>query len=278
MRYLRRVTLERPELQLIVSTHSAEMLSACQPADIVVLRRDDRDVRVSRPVALLPLAPAALDRVLRLTALHFDAMRTASLFANRLALVEGVTDALLLRQFGLAWAGVDVSKRDFVDALTIVPMGSKVGEWPVQLLATPGYELATRVGILRDSDDRSGAAPTQPAWITTYAPETVRCFISHPTLEPAITAGNESLVADALDAVGLAAPTPITSEAIDDLFHGRGRDRKGEFAFALATALRESMSTGPVPTVPDHLDALFTYLYPAPDARDDTSDATAVPH
>ncbi len=278
MRYLRRVTLERPELQLIVSTHSAEMLSACQPADIVVLRRDDHDVRVSRLVALLPLAPGALDRVLRLTALHFDAMRTASLFANRLALVEGVTDALLLRQFGLAWAGVDVSKRDFVDALTIVPMGSKVGEWPVQLLATPGYELATRVAILRDSDDRSGAAPTQPAWITTYAPETVRCFISHPTLEPAITAGNERLVADALDAVGLAAPAPLTSEAIDDLFHDSGRDRKGEFAFALATALRESMTTGPGPTVPDHLEALFSYLYPGPNVREDTTDATAVPH
>ena len=70
----------------------------------------------------------------------------------------------------------------------------------------------------------------------------------------------------------------ITSEAIDDLFHDSGRDRKGEFAFALATALRESMTTGPEPTVPGHLEALFSYLYPAPDAKDDTTDATAVPH
>ena len=53
-----------------------------------------------------------------------------------LVLVEGVTDALVLRQLGLARAAADVSKQEFVDALTIVPMGSKVGEWTVQLLAT----------------------------------------------------------------------------------------------------------------------------------------------
>ena len=38
MRYLRRVTVDRPELQVIVSTHSPEMMTACRPRDIVVLR------------------------------------------------------------------------------------------------------------------------------------------------------------------------------------------------------------------------------------------------
>ena len=40
MRYLRRVTMDRPELQVIVSTHSSEMMSVCRPEDIVVLRVD----------------------------------------------------------------------------------------------------------------------------------------------------------------------------------------------------------------------------------------------
>ncbi len=37
MRYLRRVTIERPELQIIVSTHSSEMMTACRPEDIVCI-------------------------------------------------------------------------------------------------------------------------------------------------------------------------------------------------------------------------------------------------
>jgi putative ATP-dependent endonuclease of OLD family len=278
MRYLRRVTLERPELQLIVSTHSGEMMSACQPEDIVVLRRNADGDRISRPVVGLPLAPPDRERVLRLTALHFDASRTASLFASRLVLVEGVTDALLVRQFGLAWAGADLSKRDFVDALTIVPMGSKVGEWPVQLLVTPGYELATRVAILRDTDDRTGGTPAQPTWINTYAPETVRCFLNHPTLEPAITAGNESFIAAALNVVGLQVPASITPEAIDDLFRDSGRDRKGEFAFSLAATIRQALADGSTPVVPDHIDDLFTYLYAVDEVGDGTADATATPH
>lgn len=277
MRYLRRVTMQRPELQLIVSTHSGEMMSACQPADVVVFRQNANGERVARPVGGLPLDPPDRERVLRLAALHLDVARTAALFAGRLALVEGVTDALLLRHLGLAWAGADVSKREFIDALTIVPMGSKVGEWAVQLLATPGYELAARVVILRDTDDRSGGTPAEPSWMTTYASETVRCFLNHPTLEPAITAGNETLVSEALGALGLTVPTPITPEAIDDLFLTSARARKGEFAFALAASIRDAFANGSTAAVPTHIDALFTYLYADDEGGDPTADATASP-
>jgi putative ATP-dependent endonuclease of OLD family len=179
MRYLRRATLERPELQLIVSTPSGEMMSACDPSDIVVLRQNADGNRVARLVCQLPLPAPDRERVLRLTALHLDATRTAALFAGRLVLVEGVTDALVLRQFGLAWAGANPGRREFIDALTIVPIGSKVGQWAVQLLATTGHELATRVALLRDTDDRSGGEPAIPAWMATYSPETVQCFLNH---------------------------------------------------------------------------------------------------
>lgn len=272
MRYLRRVTLERPELQIIVSTHSGEMTTACEPADIVVLRRTANGDRVSRLVAKLPLAPGTLARVLRLTSLHFDAMRAASLFAGRLVLVEGVSDALLLRQFGLAWAAADLPKRDFVDALTIVPMGSKVGEWSVQLLATRDYELATRVAILRDTDQRSGP-PADPTWMPTYDPATVRCFLNHPTLEPAITTGNEGLIRDAVSDVGLSPPTPLDADSIDLLFLGAGKSRKGEFAFALAERIRLALDSGTTVVVPAHMEALFDYLYSADAVVADVVDA-----
>lgn len=275
MRYLRRVTLARPELQLLVSTHSGEMMSACEPSDIVVMLRDSSGSRISRPVARLPLVPPVLERVLRLTALHFDAMRTASLFAGRLVLVEGVTDALLLRQFGLAWAGEDSSKREFVDALTIVPMGSKVGEWAVQLLATQGYELATRVAILRDTDDRSGAEPVPPAWLDDYADDTVRCFLNHPTLEPAITRGNERMVADALSQIGMTPPAPVTADAIDEMFGGLARGRKGEFACALASIIREALIGGRPVASPAHIEALFAFLYGGEDDDQEQVDGIA---
>lgn len=277
MRYLRRVTLERPELQLVVSTHSGEMMCACDPSDIVVMRQDANGIRVSRPIAALPLDPPVRDRVLRMTALHLDAMRTASLFAGRLVLVEGVTDALLLRQFGLAWARDDASKREFVDALTIVPMGSKVGEWAVQLLATQGYELATRVAILRDTDDRTGAAPTPPGWLAAFAPETVSCFLNHPTLEPAITPGNESLVGDALSRVGLDVPEAISAAAIDDIFREGSRGRKGEFAYALASVIRDALARELAVAVPAHVEALFTYLYVGEPGGREATDAAPAP-
>jgi putative ATP-dependent endonuclease of OLD family len=275
MRYLRRVTALRPELQVVVSTHSGEMMSACQPSDIVVMRQNASGARISRPVAGLPLDPLIRERVLRMTALHFDATRTASLFAGRLVLVEGVTDALLLRQFGLAWAGANVSKRDFVDALTMVPMGSKVGEWSVQLLATPGYELADRVAIVRDTDDRTGAPPADPAWLAMFAPDTVRCFLNHPTLEPAITLGNEALVASALDGIGLPVPEPVTPGTIDHLFQEGARSRKGEFAYALAGIIREALGAGSGIAVPANLGELFSYVYTGDAEPDNASDATA---
>jgi putative ATP-dependent endonuclease of OLD family len=259
MRYLRRVTVDRPELQIIVSTHSPEMMTACRPRDIVVIRRCADGTRVVRPVANLPLAPAVRERVLRLTALHFDASRTASLFAERLALVEGVTDALVLRRFGYVWAAADQARREFVDALTIVPIGSKVGEWCVQLLSTPNYEIASKVAILRDSDLRNGGVPTPPAWLNTYGPDSVACFINHPTLEPSLTPGNEALVAAALTAAHLDVPAPLNQQTIDTLFHeGAGRRSKGEFAFALAA----EMENPPHPIhVPAHMTALFEFLY-----------------
>lgn len=275
MRYLRQVTATRPELQLIVSTHSPEMMTACRPEDIVVLRRA-LSGRVSRAIRELPLPAATKERVMRLTALHFDASRSATLFAERLLIVEGVTDALLARHLGRAWAAGDPAKQQFVESLTIVPIGSKVGEWTVQLLATSGFELVGRVALLRDSDIRDGSAPTAPTWIASYDAAVVRCYINHPTLEPAVTAGNELLVSSALSSAGISIDGPVTPASIDDLFRaGTGRGRKGEFAFALATAVSDAIEGGVGVSVPHHFEELFEFLYADPTpSTDGVSDGT----
>ena len=159
------------------------------------------------------------------------------MFAARLALVEGVTDAALLREFGRIWAGGDLDKQAFVDALSIVPMGTRVGAWPVRLLATQGYEIAEAVAVLRDSDRDFADQPLPPSWSADHDPSVVQVFHSHPTLEPAITEGNEDLVAAAVAAIDLDAPDPVTPETVHDMFKSGRKE----------TSLRPATPAGPEP-------------------------------
>src|SRR5205823_3790804 len=152
----------------------------------------------------VPLADR--DRTLRMAKLHLDATRSAALFAARMAIVEGVTEAVLVRQLGHAWAADDRLKTRFIDALTITVMGAKVGEWPVDLLAAPGFEIANRIAILSDTDTRGAKTFVPPAWLTARDPDVVRGFYSAPTLEPSLIPGNVEAATAALSALGVSLP------------------------------------------------------------------------
>lgn len=269
IRHLRRVVERRSELQVIVSSHAPDLISAVEPRDVVVIRNTTKGRRTFA-LANLPGAPAIVSDTLRRAALHLDASRSASLFAERLLIVEGVTDALIVRKLGRHWADDDIVRANFIDALTIVPIGSKVGEWPIRLLATPGFELASRVGVLTDSDTR-GEEPSPPAWVQAYGDGVVLFRQSHPTLEPSLALqANSAVLTAALADVGVAAPTPLTAEATDGLFRGARKDdetvtpagpaadKKGEFAYALAARLDDA-EIGQV-EVPPHMAELFKFL------------------
>jgi len=152
-RYLRRIVGGRPELQVILSSQRSRRhlrLLAGKGCGNAPTPRWSGCGSPDGAEAGLP----APDRstVLRKARLHLDATPLAALFAERVVLVEGVTDATVLCRFGRAWGRDDPDRSAFVDALTIVVMGTRVGHWPVQLPATRGYEFAARVAILSNSD------------------------------------------------------------------------------------------------------------------------------
>jgi putative ATP-dependent endonuclease of OLD family len=258
VRYLRQVAAVRPEVQVLVSSHAGEIIAACQPEELVVLRQLADGRRVSRMIGNIPLYDR--ERTLRMAKLHMDATRSASLFAGQILLVEGVSDSVLVRQFGRAWAAGDPRRQAFVDALTITVIGTKVGRWPVDLLAAPGYEVASRIAILTDTDTREGEF-TQPSWITDRDPLVVRAFYSAPTLEPAITAGNEAAVGQVLDVMGIGPSVNVTAGAVDHIFQNAGRKRKGEFALQFAAELSKQLDYGEPVSIPVHFQEMFEYLH-----------------
>ncbi|GAA1544554.1 hypothetical protein GCM10009730_62120 [Streptomyces albidochromogenes] len=79
-----------------------------------MLRRTPDGQRVCRPNATIPMPER--DKTLRMARLHMDASRLAALFAEWLAVVEGVTEAAILSDSRRAWAGPDEAKHAFVEA------------------------------------------------------------------------------------------------------------------------------------------------------------------
>lgn len=258
LRSLKRVVDSRPDLQVIVTSHSPELIAACDPAEIVVVRRGaDGGIR-ARGLANLPSMGGLRDKLLRDTRLHLDATRSAALFSDQVLVVEGVTEAALIRAIGRAWAGGDDSKTGFIDSLAVFPVGHKIGQWPLRLLAEPGHEIVNRVAALGDTDHRDPlTAFTPPAWQASLAQNTGRFFYSHPTLEPSLLAGNEGIIRAALVNMGATPPAVLDINWIDEFFKTKSR-KKAEFALGLA-ALIDSDPNAFV--VPGHLVELLDWLF-----------------
>lgn len=267
IRYLRRLVAERHDIQIIVTTHSADLAAACDPEELIIVRKDRENCTHSRRVASLPLPDGDKAKLLQQTRLHLDATRSAAFFADRVLVVEGVTDASILRLLGRAWAGDDEARVAFVDSLAILPVGHKVGQWPIRLLATPGYELATRVAALADTDNRGAPLPepNPPAWHKLLDSGSARFFWSQPTLEPSLVDGNEMVIREALCAIsGNDTPVEITRTTVDAYFQDHS-GKKGEFALELVSLFDARLREGKEVVVPQNIGNMFAWLFTGDD-------------
>ena len=271
VRYLRRLVDERAELQVVVSTHSPQLVAACDPSELVIIR-EDGDTVVCRPLANLPIDEQARTELLARTRLHFDATRSAAFFAERIMLVEGVSDATVYRQLALAWASGDDNKRAFAEALTITVVGHKIGAWPAQLLAVDGYELCSRIAIVGDTDQDPVVDPPRPDSLDGLSDDRVGYFPAQPTLEPAVVQGNERFVRSALMAIGVEPPEELDAEAIRELFQsasekhdraaGAANGKKAQFGLALADELRSAIvAPESAVSVPNHVASALDFLF-----------------
>ena len=269
IRYLRELATERKDIQVIVTTHSADLAASCEPKDVIIMRKDANGVPAARTLTDVPIRKKELkEYLIGQTKLHLDATRASALFADRLLLVEGVTEAAILRQFGRAWAKGDERKVAQIDALAILPLGRKVGPWPIQLLATPGYELVTRVAALTDTDvkgDKPRSAHRPPEWHEDLNSDVARFFWSHPTLEPSLVSGNEEMVRRSM---GFAANTPISPLIVRQYFD-KHSGRKGEFAIRFSREIDRQLAKGSSVHIPDEIRKMFDWLF------DDCSNSVA---
>lgn len=242
-RHLRSVVKSRPELQVILTTHSSEIISAAKMEELVILRRTKGAI-VSRLPADLPLEVTEREKILRMANRHLDVTRSAALFAPLSIIVEGITDALLLRAFGSLWAADNARKSRFVDSLTITIAGSRIGDWIPRLLATPNYEIVDGLVILGDADNIG-----TPDWINDLDPKTATCQLSRPTLEPALVSSNPELVELALRMIG-ADLEKVNQSTMTTYFGtgGSGAKKKADFAEAVVDILDSAAGRAKVPS------------------------------
>jgi putative ATP-dependent endonuclease of OLD family len=150
--------LGQPEgrIQIVVSTHSPNLTAWVSPKHLVVVRsRKENDSAFTQsacvPIARLGMADEVVGKIDR----YLDVTRSALLFGNRAALVEGIAEAMLLPLFARLFV-----LNDDPDAImrfngaVLVPIDGVDFRPYVEILlrAYEGVRIADRVVVITDAD------------------------------------------------------------------------------------------------------------------------------
>jgi len=181
-RYLAETAEDAPKTQLFVSTHSTHIASAVDPRKCVVLNASGgfKAMRLSD----IELKPRSWNKLGR----YLDATRSSLLFARRVILVEGISEAILISAIARA-CGYDL--RDY-SVSVVSTEGLNFSEF-MSLLGAKG--LGRRCAVVTDADGvlfgkryypgARGPRAFSPAAasIIRQASGTVEVFVARSTLE-----------------------------------------------------------------------------------------------
>jgi putative ATP-dependent endonuclease of the OLD family len=284
------VTTHSPNVTAAVSISSAVILTSAIPPDAPAppdpavsagLQEARRRFTVVLPIHRLGLPPKVVSKLDR----YLDVTRSALLFSRRAVLIEGVSEAILLRSLALkvvlprAESGPANSsaeeqlaidrrnararlQRSRFNATCIVPIDSVDFDPYLQLLlsAYGGRRLADEVVVVTDEDPTAPGdrrAHVEQLATELGAPGAVSVFVGSPTLEGAIFPGNADLLEEAFRRCHprtdrwnevMSRPDGERGRALVDLLAAT-RTRKGEYAQAVADLVEE----GRVFVVPEYL-------------------------
>ncbi|WP_328976045.1 ATP-dependent nuclease [Streptomyces canus] len=283
----------RGQIQVIVTTHSPHVATAVAPKNLVVLQR-----RPKRPGIATDEAPArrvsyettavAVDRLpldkddhIKLRS-YLTATRNTFLFGQRVLLVEGLAEALLLPEFARLTLGREQLQRFLgtslvpIDGVDFMPYLRTL----LSVDSTTRFRIARRVAVITDGDAGTGAEKAAAKRVSeleqiiaaTSSEDLARVFRNEFTLEPELLrAGgpNREIVLDAWKrqkpiaweghwkTVGAGSPDE-QAKALAELINGRKLIRKGDLAQdILAVAAERPREAAPM-AVPQYLkDALL---------------------
>ncbi|MEU3681469.1 AAA family ATPase [Streptomyces sp. NPDC030592] len=292
-------------IQVIVTTHSPHVATAVDPGALVVLQRrlwqTRRAVSETGPSVSSASAPSrpsyqttavAVDRLglekhdLYKIRSYLNATRSTLLFGQRVLLVEGIAEAILLPEFArLTLTGEGVQR--FLGT-ALVPIDGVDFEPYVRVLlgqdSESGQRIARRVAVITDGDAgtaeataRSRIQKLNTLITTTGTGDLARVFHNEFTLEPEILrAGgpNRELLVEAWreqrpeawvkhwDTVGNG-PLDEQAKALSTLLQTK-KIRKGDLAQAFLAEAAARPADAPPPAVPDYLRTALKWITEEP--------------
>ncbi|GAV40239.1 ATP-dependent nuclease [Streptomyces acidiscabies] len=186
-------------IQVVVTTHSPHVATAVDPRNLVVLQRRRRPGPTVDATPTYRTTAVAVDRLGLDKRDHYkirnylNATRSTLLFGQRVLLVEGIAEAILLPEF--ARLVLDEERFQRFHGTALVPIDGVDFMPYMRVLLTPdgtsGHRIAQRVAVVTDGDNGTPAARTRisglNATITSNtAHDLAKVFTNELTLEPEI--------------------------------------------------------------------------------------------
>jgi putative ATP-dependent endonuclease of OLD family len=220
------------DIQVVVTTHSAQLASAVPSARVEVIKTtsvilgDDSTARNSKTVPVWRLDVAAAQR--RKVDRYINATRSPMLFGPRVMLVEGIAEALLLPSLARRFLGSAEQVARF-RGVALVAIDGVDFEPYLRLLLLPhdGICIAHRVVVVTDKDPNSPGdrvAALEQLAVELEAPGRLVVEAAEITLEASLfQAGNVDCLRE-----GFLAQRPQSEHVWDDLMEKPASDRAAE--------------------------------------------------